>query len=322
MAHIEQRGDSWRAIVQRKGSKKQSKTFRTKDLAERWARKIEHQIDQGASVTRPEGTVGKIFDRYMDEVADNKPSGGKWERIRLTKMAAAFGDAPLDSDLVARVVDWRKKRLVNVSEGTVRREMSLLSGVFTHAKKEWRININNPCHEMRWPKDNPARKRRISLVEEQQLLDRMGFDWAKPPTILKSYTPWVFLFALETAMRLGEILSLEWGQVAEKWVTLEKTKNGDSRVVPLSSRARQIIATMPKVGKRVFMVRPGTFDQYWRDVRPDGLHFHDTRATALSRLAPKFQPMELAKISGHRDLNMLLNTYYRPTPDELADRLD
>lgn len=149
----------------------------------------------------------------------------------------------------------------------------------------------------------------------------MGFDWAKPPTTVKSYVPWVMLFALETAMRLGEILTLEWGQVAEKWVTLDKSKNGDSRTMPLSQKARRVIATMPKVGARVFMIRPGTFDTYWRAIRPDGLNFHDTRATALSRLAPKFQPMELAKISGHRDLNMLLNTYYRPTPEELADRL-
>lgn len=223
--------------------------------------------------------------------------------------------------MVPGLIQWRNERLKQVKSSSVRRELVVISAVFTHARKEWRIAIKNPLKEMRWPKDNPARKRRISPVEEQQLLDSMGFDWAKPPTILKSYTPWVFLFALETAMRLGEILSLEWGQVAEKWVTLDKTKNGDSRVVPLSSRARQIIETMPKVGKRVFMVRPGTFDQYWRDVRPAGFHFHDTRATALSRLAPKFQPMELAKISGHRDLNMLLNTYYRPTPDELADRL-
>jgi hypothetical protein len=32
--------------------------------------------------------------------------------------------------------------------------------------------------------------------------------------------------------------------------------------------------------------------------------------------------MELAKVSGHRDLRILLNTYYRVTVDELADKLD
>jgi hypothetical protein len=31
--------------------------------------------------------------------------------------------------------------------------------------------------------------------------------------------------------------------------------------------------------------------------------------------------MELAKVSGHKDLRILLNTYYRVTAEELADKL-
>lgn len=321
MAHYEQRGDAWRVIVQRKSAKRQTKTFKTKEAARRWATKIERQLDMGDTPTRPEGTLGRLLQRYMEEVSENKPSG-RWEIVRLKRIDLELGEVQLDKDMTQAFLDWRNKRLKTVKSSSVRREMVTLSAVFTYARKEWRMALKNPLKELTWPRDSDPRTRRISPVEEKQLLEKMGFDWAKPPTTLKSYTPWVFLFALETAMRLGEILTLTWDQVAEKWVTLDKTKNGDSRTVPLSSKARQIIATMPKVGSRVFMVQPGTFDNYWRAVRPAGLHFHDTRATALSRLAPKFQPMELAKISGHRDLNMLLNTYYRPTPDELADRLD
>jgi len=318
--HLERRGESWRAIVQRKGSKKQTKTFRTKALAEAWARKIEHDIDQRLVVVRPKGTVGELLLKYAEEVSDHKPPG-RWERIRLERIDRELGDTKLDGNLVEALIAWRTDRLKTVSPGSVRRELGLISSVFTHAQKEWQVPVKNPCKDIRLPPENKARTRRISPEEQQALLDKMGFDWGKPPTTLTSYVPWVFLFALETAMRLGEILSLEWPQVAEKWVTLDKTKNGDSRTVPLSSTARHILATMPKVGKTVFMIQPGTFDVCWRRVRPEGLHFHDTRATALSRLATKFQPMELAKISGHRDLNMLLNVYYRPTPEELADRL-
>lgn len=321
MATFVRRGEKWRVLVRRVGRKTISKTFTTKAQGESWARSIEHEIDYGGAPARPKGTLGELFQRYITEVSDEKPSG-RWEAIRLRKLDREIGETRLDTDLTKTLLEWRNKRLKLIKPASVRREMVVMSAVFTYARKEWRMTLKNPLKEMTWPSDSRPRTRRISLVEEQQLLDKMGFDWAVPPTTLKSYTPWVFLFALETAMRLGEILTLEWSQVAEKWVTLDKTKNGDSRAVPLSSRARQIIATMPKVGSRVFMVQPGTFDNNWRAVRPPGLHFHDTRATALSRLAPKFQPMELAKISGHRDLNMLLNTYYRPTPDELADRLD
>ena len=53
------------------------------------------------------------------------------------------------------------------------------------------------------------------------------------------------------------------------------------------------------------------------------LHFHDTRREALSRLAKKVDVMTLAKISGHRDIKILLNTtYYAPDMSDEAELLD
>ena len=322
MAYFEKRGDSWRAVVQRKGSRKRTRTFTTKALAERWARHIEHSIDTGDAPVPAKGTLAALIRRYMEEVSDNREVGGKWERLRLLKFERDLGNLRIENDMVGEFIKWRDARLKEVTSSTVRRELVVISAMFNYAKKEWRVNVKNPMTEMTWPKEGKPRTRRVSPEEEQQLLDKMGFDWNKPPVLLKDYIPWVFIFALETAMRSGEILSLTWDQVHGKWVHLSKTKNGDERDVPLSSRARKVLEMLPKDGLTVFKIRPGTFDTQWRKVRPEGLHFHDTRATALTRLAPKFQPMELAKISGHRDLNMLLNTYYRPTPEELADRLD
>ena len=322
MAYFEKRGESWRAVVQRKGSQKRTRTFATKALAERWARNIEYTIDKGESVARAEGTLSALIHRYMEEVSDNREVGGKWERLRLARFNNDLGHLRVDTDMVDAFIKWRDNRSKVVTSATVRRELVVISGMFNYARKEWRINVKNPMAEITWPPKSKPRTRRISPEEEQELLDKMGFDWNKPPTMLKTYVPWVFIFALETAMRVGEILSLTWEQVHGKWVHLSKTKNGDTRDVPLSSRARRVLECMPRDGMTIFKVRPHSFDVQWRRVRPEGLHFHDTRATALTRLATKFQPMELAKISGHRDLNMLLNTYYRPTPEELADRLD
>jgi integrase len=54
---------------------------------------------------------------------------------------------------------------------------------------------------------------------------------------------------------------------------------------------------------------------------PD-LHFHDSRAEALTRLARKVDVMTLARISGHKDLRVLLETYYRESASDIAARLD
>jgi integrase len=51
------------------------------------------------------------------------------------------------------------------------------------------------------------------------------------------------------------------------------------------------------------------------------LHFHDSRAEALTRLARRVDVMTLAKISGHKDLSILQNTYYRESAEDIAARL-
>ena len=54
----------------------------------------------------------------------------------------------------------------------------------------------------------------------------------------------------------------------------------------------------------------------------EGIHFHDTRAEALTRLSKKLDALRLAKISGHKDLRILLATYYRESAEDVARLLD
>ena len=53
----------------------------------------------------------------------------------------------------------------------------------------------------------------------------------------------------------------------------------------------------------------------------EDLHFHDSRAEALTRLSEKVDVLTLAKISGHRDINLLSRVYYRITAAQIALRL-
>lgn len=125
-------------------------------------------------------------------------------------------------------------------------------------------------------------------------------------------------------MRSGEILGMTWEDVGAKSVTLPRTKNGDVRRVPLSPRAREILALLPKGRSTAFDVDPGVKDALFRRARDAAeianLHFHDSRAEAIWRLSKKLDVMELARMIGHRDLRSLMY-YYNADPDELADRL-
>jgi integrase len=136
------------------------------------------------------------------------------------------------------------------------------------------------------------------------------------------------MFAIETAMRTGEMCRTVWGNVSDKSLLIpaDIAKNGHSRVVPLSKEARRLIDLMDKSTDTVFDLKVDQVDANFRKYRDKAgikdLHFHDFRREALTRLAKKMDVMTLAKVSGHKDLKILLNTYYAPDMDDVADLLD
>ena len=103
-----------------------------------------------------------------------------------------------------------------------------------------------------------------------------------------------------------------------------RTKNGDSRDVPLSLRAREILAAMPRDRPTCFDVHPGSRDAMFRRAvkaaQDEDLRFHDSRAEAIWRLSKKLDVLELARVIGHRDVRSLMS-YYATSADDLADRL-
>ena len=65
----------------------------------------------------------------------------------------------------------------------------------------------------------------------------------------------------------------------------------------------------------------GLFRKYKAAAGVENATFHDTRRTATTRLAKIFTVMDLAKITGHRDINLLQNVYYSGDAEEYAQRL-
>jgi integrase len=223
----------------------------------------------------------------------------------------------------ARIAAYRDERLKEVSAGTVIRELAYLSAIINHARREWGINVSNPVQMVRKPQSPQARSRVLTDEEVVRLLE------ALEPTGRRSHwTKPAVQFAVTTAMRRGELLSLRWEHVDLHGRTafLPDTKNGDSRTVPLSSTAVQVLAGLPRhISGAVFPVKFFTLDAaFKRGLRRAGLEdvrFHDLRRTAITRMAEKLpNVIELAAVSGHKSL-MVLKRYYRPTAAELAQKL-
>lgn len=341
MATFQKRGKAWRAIVRKKGFSKTG-TFDTKAEAMEWATTVEAGILAGelaeaavkkaAEELAQEGhSVAHYMQRYADEVSPGK-RGGRWEQVRLRFFIREFPEfqSPASKFTGPDMADWRDKRLRQVSAGSVARELNTISAVFTKAIKEWRLNLPaNPCWLISKPKKPRARTQRVSAADRDALVEQLGWDKASTPANAKQWIAAAFCFALETAMRKGEVLSLEWRDIHEagRYAHLEMTKNGDERDVPLSTAALAILATLGrgKPREKVFKVAAGHLDVLMREAREaTGLlhvRFHDTRREATTNIAAKLSNvLELSAVTGHKELRML-KIYYAPKPADLAAKL-
>lgn len=223
----------------------------------------------------------------------------------------------------ARLTDINPRTNKALSPASVRLEMSLLSSVFDICRIEWGYCEANPVTNVRKPKPSPGRERRLTAREEKQIL-RYAHNHKNKDVYA------IVVFALETAMRQGEILNLKWENINLKTriAHLPETKNGSKRDVPLSIAARDVLISMGVKSKgRVFGYTKFGIKSTWRfmmiKLGIEDLHFHDLRHEAISRLFEKgsLEMMEIAAISGHKSLSML-KRYTHLKAQKLVSKLE
>jgi integrase len=95
------------------------------------------------------------------------------------------------------------------------------------------------------PSKEKSRNQRIMPEQQEVLLKALDWDGVSTPEKSKHYVAWAFLFALETAMRQGEILAMRRSDLRDGFVHLPMTKNGESRNVPLSKEAKRLLSLLP-----------------------------------------------------------------------------
>lgn len=325
MGTIRKKNSGYEAAVARKGIRK-SAMFRTKAEANMWIAEVEKNILSHQKIIVHEATLGELMERYGRTVSVNK-RGGPWELKRIRALQGdQIASVPLKELNQTHFVNWRDRRLETVSAATVIREWNLISHALNIAVTEWKWITDNPLKGVRKPKEPPHRERRITQDEIDRLLLALGYDYDDRPETITAKVGAALLFAIETAMRAGEIASLHWENIdlENRVARLHKTKNGFPRSVPLSAEALRILAQVRDVTESVFNLRTSQIDALFRKAKKraliDDLHFHDSRAEAITRLSKKVDILTLARISGHRDLRML-QVYYRESIEDIAKRI-
>lgn len=320
MASINKRGKKWRAHVS-VGGVTRTKTKNTKREAEDWAYQTEKELRSlvgGVSLTH---TVRDVFDRYARDVSPTK-RGARWELLRLKALSKdPLADIKLSDLKPADVGRWRDRRLKDVTGSTVNRELNLISNCFNIAVDEWGWMLESPTRKVRRPPSSKPRDRIITDHELEVLSLCLGFDGKRIDTVA-SRVGAALHFAIETAMRAGEICGLGPGDVSGRVAHLPDTKNGFARDVPLSKKALYLWGLTEGEG---FGLTPQQLDANFRKYRDRSgikdLVFHDSRHTAITRLAEKLDVLALARMTGHRDIKQLM-VYYNKKAEDIAGQLD
>lgn len=273
MATIRKKGPyQWHAQIRRKGWPQQTRTFNTQAEAKAWATMIEREMDAGVFVSRNEAestSFAKALEMYAEQVTSKKRSSdSELSRIQaLQRHPLALRS--LASIRGADMASYRDQRLAEgLAAATVRRELALISHVFTIARKAWRMeSLSNPVELIRQPSVDDARDRRILSADVWTLRDgKLICEHLDELEMLCRHArstelPQIIRFAVETGMRRSEITGLMRTNVDLKKRTamLPLTKNGSARGVPLSSQAVEIVKSQPKLEDgRVFKSRPDT----------------------------------------------------------------
>jgi len=307
MATFKKAGSRWRVQICVNRIRR-SATFESKSAAQVWASEQELEIRGGVRGEIPDKTFSDLLDRYVKSVSPHK-KGYRWESVRIEALKRDRIAQVRLKDLSARdISDWRDRRLQAVSGASVLREKNLLSNVCSVGVNEWHWLKFNPFHKVRMPQDSKPRDRVMSDDERIKLGEVANTEIYKEVLRIAD-------FAVETAMRAGEICGLK--EIKGNVAVLTDTKNGTSRRVPLSQRAIELFG-------EGFNLTPRQLDVHWRNLNKlagiKDLHFHDTRHTAITKLSKKLNVLELARMVGHKDIRML-QVYYNEPAEEIAKKL-
>jgi len=198
------------------------------------------------------------------------------------------------------------------SIASVNRELSLLRQIFVFAEAEDYIS-RNPFQKAKKIISTAAevcRDRVLSFNEETLLI-------AACETENRKHIKPIIIMALDTAMRKGELLKLQWRDVDldNNIITVQATnsKTEKMRLIGMTSRVKFELEKLwnlsPKDKTLLVFGIESNFNRAWRSALKDAelsdsdLHFHDLRHSGITRMIRAGIPAsEAMKVSGHTEM--------------------
>lgn len=296
-----------------------SKTFNTKREALQWEKKFLYEVDNGI-ITKESLKKRKVADaieKYITTILPQRPKNARNILQHLGWWGKQIGNCQLSEATPAVCADCRDRLTNEVGpkgkirkSGTVLRYISTMSSVFECCVKDWMWISQNPMRAIRKPSPGNRKARFFTLEEIFKLLDICK---ASNSTLILP----IFILAIHTGMRRGEILSLRWENInfQEKIIHLPNSKNGEPRNIAMTEAVFEALSKLENQNNErnglVFpspnnLQKPIDIKSTWERILTkagitDGT-FHTTRHSFCSfSSALGVTPPVLARMTGHKD---------------------
>ena len=308
MASIRRRNGKCQVQI-RVGSYSRSQSFHKLNDAKSWARKEEELAEQRrylGSKYEP-CNLAEILVRYVREVTPYKRSCDTERIVLKTLLKEAWVNEPLPQINAATIAEYRDRRLASVKPATLKRQLNIVKHACATAEREWDwLSPLSLLQRVRLPKNIEHVVERITADDEHALIE------AAQRCRTKNLCHLITL-AIETAMRRGELLALEWGDIdlERRELLVRQSKNGMPRTIPLSTRAHSTLANMESdCCEPVFPLSANAVRLAFERVRTraglNDVRFHDLRHEAISRLFDRgLTTPQVALLSGHKTVSQL-----------------
>ena len=234
----------------------------------------------------------------------------RWRQLLPGRTVQSLKPADIHGYIAAR-------KETGVSNSTVNRELAFLSACIAWCNRELGWNLPNPIPGRKL-KEPEGRTRWLSLAEAEKLVDAASSNERAP------YLADFLTLALNTGMRRGEMLGLEWRRVdlQRRVISLEAahTKTGKSRSVPLNDNARAALINRARFraercpgspwvfandkGARISSFKR-SFATACRVAGIEDFRIHDLRHTCAAWLVTAGVPLpEVRDLLGHSSVTM------------------
>jgi len=336
--------ETWYAHFSLRGKRYRIKLdAQNKEQAKKMAAEIEYQVltEKYKFLQNLDSiTLRELADRYLEYAKTKKRS---WDRdivslkniLNMVIDNKKLGDYLVDAIKVVHIQKYQVLRKKELDEryaargiaeedrnyATCNRELACLRHIFNMGI-EWEFLTRNPVASrvVRFDREK-SRDRTLDDDELHRLLD-----------VCSGHLLQIVIVALNTGMRLGEILGLKWENVKldQGKIEVKHTKTDEDRSIPINSRLRTLLALMPRKTGLLFLNREdgkiGTIKTAWSNaLRKAGIadfRFHDLRHTVASRLArAKVPESVIAMILGHRRTT-ITSRYINPHWEEMVEAVE